>query len=80
MFHPHINKDGIPFIPLDFKNREPVQYILRALLNLLKQPINSSPATWANVEAAKMFFAVNNPDMQREYKRRVVRCLRNSVE
>jgi len=80
MFHPHISKLGIPFLPLDVKSRDPVQYILRALLKLLQRPINSSQATWVNVEAAKMFFAVNNPDMQREYKRRVARCLRNSVE
>jgi hypothetical protein len=37
-----VSKDGIPFLPLDMKCREPVQYILRALLKLLKQPINSS--------------------------------------
>jgi len=45
MFHPHINKDGVPFLAIGSKNKELLQSVIKSLFGLLKGRINSSPAT-----------------------------------
>jgi len=80
MFHPHVNKDGVPFLTIVGKNKELLQNVIKSIFGLLKGRINSSPTTWANPEAAKLYFDHNDPELQKEYKRRVARCVRMSVE
>ncbi len=53
--------------------------VLNALVKLLKAAPNPSPATWVNPEAARMYFS-SDEATKKEYKKRVARCVRNSVE
>jgi len=79
MFHPHISPDGVPFLLIPQGLREPVVPILKGLKKLFTDEIKSSPATWANYEAAKMNFS-KDPNTVKEYKKQVARCVRRSTE
>jgi len=79
MFHPHINPEGVPFFLVQQGLREPVVPILKCLKKLFTDEINSSPATWANYEAATMCFS-KDPNTVKEYKKQVAKCVRRSTE
>jgi ubiquitin-conjugating enzyme E2 Z len=79
VFHPHVTSDGIPFYMITQTRRDLVATILNAIIKLLKANPNPSPATWANSQAAKMYFS-NDEDVKKEYRKRVARLVRKSVE
>jgi len=79
MFHPHITADGIPYYQVASPRRDLVVTILTAVVKLLKANPNPSPATWANPSAAKMYFS-SDDNVKKDYKKRVARLVRKSVE
>jgi len=79
LFHPHVTRDGVPLLTLGQMRRDLVANLLNALVKLLKTNPNPSPATWANIEAAKMYFS-NDADVKKEYRKKVARLVRKSVE
>ena len=80
MFHPHINPDGVPYyIPPLTRVATPVTTILKWLWKLLKDDIISSPNTFLNREAARLCFSTDEND-RKDFKKRVARCVRQSVE
>ena len=74
-----VTSDGIPFYLVAPARRGLVATILTSIIKLLKANPNPSPATWANVQAAKMYFS-NDDEVKKEYRKKVARLVRKSVE
>lgn len=80
MFHPHVAEDGTPFYVPELGGRgDPILPVLKYLRRLLAVDPNPSEVTWLNLEAAGLFFSKDEKD-RAEYKARVKRCVRRSVD
>jgi len=79
MYHPHITKNGIPYYLNPIGRQNPVIPLLKKIKNLLKNAINPSPVTWLNTEAAEAFFS-KDEKVRAEYRQKVKRCVRKSVD
>lgn len=74
-----VTSDGIPLYTIGHSRRDLVANILASVTKLLKTTPNPSPATWANVRAAKMYFSADE-NVKKEYRKQVARLVRRSVE
>eukprot|EP01104_Vermistella_antarctica_P013608 TRINITY_DN4150_c0_g1_i1.p1 TRINITY_DN4150_c0_g1~~TRINITY_DN4150_c0_g1_i1.p1 ORF type:complete len:422 (+),score=91.97 TRINITY_DN4150_c0_g1_i1:196-1461(+) len=79
MYHPHISEDGVPYVTYVPNERDPVIPVIKAVRALLSNRIHSSPSTWANIPAAKLYFSKDDEE-KKLFKRNVGRCVRRSVE
>lgn len=80
MYHPHITSDGVPFYVPELGGRgDPILPVLTYLKRMLATDPNPSEVTWLNLEAARLWFSKNEAD-RAEYKARVKRCVRRSVD
>lgn len=81
MFHPHISREGVPYLPMlllwryiPHKERN-IPQILRLLRSLLANPPDPNPISHLNKESADLYFTA-----KREYSTRVRRCVQRSQE
>eukprot|EP00027_Filamoeba_sp_ATCC50430_P008041 CAMPEP_0168549136 /NCGR_PEP_ID=MMETSP0413-20121227/4940_1 /TAXON_ID=136452 /ORGANISM="Filamoeba nolandi, Strain NC-AS-23-1" /LENGTH=425 /DNA_ID=CAMNT_0008579499 /DNA_START=59 /DNA_END=1336 /DNA_ORIENTATION=+ len=79
MWHPHITKEGTPFFITPPGSKQPVTSVIQALQKILSSQPSSSDSTWVNKEAALQFFSKKEEDVK-EFKKRVQRCVRKSVD
>jgi len=85
MFHPQISPAGVPYLRsvLMWHCCEPkertVASLISQLIGLLRADPSPEPATHLNLEAANLRFS-RSADEQKEYKKRVKRCVQRSVD
>eukprot|EP00900_Chrysochromulina_parva_P024407 jgi/Chrpa1/65/Chrysochromulina_OHIO_Genome00000170-RA len=85
MFHPQISPAGVPYLRsvLMWHCCEPkdrtVRSLVSQLIQLLAADPSPEPATHLNLEAAGLRFS-RIADEQKEYKRRVKRCVQRSMD
>mmetsp|Transcript_62745 Transcript_62745/g.136398 ORF Transcript_62745/g.136398 Transcript_62745/m.136398 type:complete len:364 (+) Transcript_62745:253-1344(+) len=79
VFHPHISKEGYPCLKLSQLDAQSISSTLIALQRVLKDDPDPNPCTWANAEAAELYFNQGEAGVQ-EYLRRVRRCAQRSMD
>lgn len=85
LFHPAISPSGVPYLRTllmwhcsDAKERS-VASLLKCVVALLSVPPSPEPSTHLNPEAAALFFSSKDED-QKEYRKRVRRCVQRSID
>ncbi|KAJ3183076.1 hypothetical protein HDU87_007498 [Geranomyces variabilis] len=76
VFHPHVSKDGIPYIRV--QRPDNVRDYLDALCDLFMADPSSDPSTHLNVKATKMWFGTK--EERRDFNRNARRCGQKTLE